>query len=780
LSVVLLVLCAGALAAGDTASPEVARARGLLGEGEFESAIDVLREAVAKSPFDFPLRLELARASVGLARRVAAGDDAGMAALAWLDAVSFLEDALRLRPFDDEGLRLLAEAAEGAGQPGKAADAWLKVLLALPGDASIRRRAGHALLAAGRAQEAVEAFRTAEAIEGPEAEALLARARAHDALRQSAEAMEIAARLYRLEAARGVPDSPCARGSLALLWSVARSSGRLDRLEIILAGWCERYADLTAPPYYLGCARQALGRSVPAAEAFRTLTERAPDWATGWRLLADGLLGAGKPAEAADALGKAHALAPDEGEDARLLAGIARAAAGAGDPSGALAFLDRLPAVEGGDRDLRRLRGELLLRAGRAEEAARRFSALLADDPADVGLGTRLQKAVARLLSAGAAPADLAVLRRSPAEGAGAPAMIADFEDSEVLVRLSRGAEGRREGGTFRFARRPDRGALPARLSVQFLPEIDARPYAAVRFDVRGSEGIVLRVGAKDRWDDYDLDLPMMNRFFHREAVRLSGERKTVVLPLDGFLAPGDAGTVPGLAREALRAVTFEIEPGEIYRADEVEVDNVALVTAAEVAEDLVDFEADPAESIVSFEGAAAPLQSVPRIGQTVEDYPADATTFVNPLLLGSEFEPSMAWSGQGSVRVACSTRNEPEDDRPAAMRLTFLPPRDCSGARALVFRARGEKGGERLALTIADGADEELGSDGSDAPRTLSGGRLVAGVFTLEREWKSFRVPLSDYPELDLRNVRTLRFVIGGDRNEKSARVYLDDIGLE
>jgi hypothetical protein len=87
---------------------------------------------------------------------------------------------------------------------------------------------------------------------------------------------------------------------------------------------------------------------------------------------------------------------------------------------------------------------------------------------------------------------------------------------------------------------------------------------------------------------------------------------------------------------------------------------------------------------------------------------------------------------------------------------------------------------GGRDRRTIADGADEELGSDGSDAPRTLSSGRLVAGVFSLEREWKSFRVPLSDYPELDLRNVRTLRFVIGGDLNEKSARVYLDDIGLE
>ncbi len=780
-AVVLAALLPPLAAAGEPAPLD--RARALIEAGELQAAIDLLQQEIETNPTVFDLRLELARAGAGLARVVGVEDGASAAALAWLDALKWAEEASRLNPIDREGLRLIAEAAEGAGEAGKATEAWLRLVQYAPDDLAVLRRAGFALAIAGRHAEAVEAFRTAEAADGPEPASLLARAEAHDALGQAAEAIESAARLFRMEADRDAPSSSTARRALDLLWSAGRKAGAFDRLEAIYTAWSGRYPTLTAPPYYLGHARIARNRYVPAVEAFRVLTERAPRWAEAWRLLAGALVDARRAGEAADAMEKAIALEPPGSDDAALLDRIARAAADGGDVPAALATLERFPAFADGFPDLRLLHGDLLLRAGRDEEAARLFAALAAVMPGEEAPAARLQKAIARLLAAGGAPSDLAALRTVRPEAAGRAEVLADFEKAQVLVRTSRGADGGVEAGAFRLARRLEHPLMPATLAILLLPEIDSRPLSSLRFDVRGPAGSRLRVGAKDRWDDYDLELAAMNRFLHEQAVTLTGERQTVVLPLAGFAAPGDQGTVVRLAREGLRGVTFELRPRAGSSEDlapEVVIDDVALVAADGTAQVLADFDVPAEEVIASFEGPAAPLQSVPRIGQTVEDYPADSTTFVNPNLLGSQFDPAMAHSGTGSIRVAGETRNAEDDGRPAALRLDFRPARDFSGAKAIVFFARGEAGGERLVVTLSDRVDEEIGSPTAAAPRTFADGRLVTEAFVLDREWKAFRIPLADYPEVLPGAIRSLRFVIGGALNDKSARVYVDDVGVE
>jgi len=95
----------------------------------------------------------------------------------------------------------------------------------------------------------------------------------------------------------------------------------------------------------------------------------------------------------------------------------------------------------------------------------------------------------------------------------------------------------------------------------------------------------------------------------------------------------------------------------------------------------------------------------------------------------------------------------------------------DLAGSRALVFRARGEQGGERIRVKAAVAGDQPYG-DSSPLP-------LDSGWITLAGGWQEFRI---DAGGRDLSRVITPLMVIANDKHNPRERitVFLDDIRWE
>lgn len=95
----------------------------------------------------------------------------------------------------------------------------------------------------------------------------------------------------------------------------------------------------------------------------------------------------------------------------------------------------------------------------------------------------------------------------------------------------------------------------------------------------------------------------------------------------------------------------------------------------------------------------------------------------------------------------------------------------DLTGARDLVFRARGQQGGERIRIKAAVAGDQPYG-DSAPLP-------LDAGWITLGTDWQEFRV---DAAGRNLSRVVTPFMVIANDKHNPSGRltVFLDDIRWE
>ena len=95
----------------------------------------------------------------------------------------------------------------------------------------------------------------------------------------------------------------------------------------------------------------------------------------------------------------------------------------------------------------------------------------------------------------------------------------------------------------------------------------------------------------------------------------------------------------------------------------------------------------------------------------------------------------------------------------------------DLAGARALVFRARGENGGERIRVKAAVAGDQPFG-DTASLP-------LDSGWLTLGSDWQEFRI---DAAGRDLSRVVTPFLVMANDKHNPGGRitVFLDDIRYE
>ena len=95
----------------------------------------------------------------------------------------------------------------------------------------------------------------------------------------------------------------------------------------------------------------------------------------------------------------------------------------------------------------------------------------------------------------------------------------------------------------------------------------------------------------------------------------------------------------------------------------------------------------------------------------------------------------------------------------------------DLAGARALVFRARGENGGERIRVKAAVAGDQPFG-DTASLP-------LDSGWLTLGSDWREFRI---DAAGRDLSRLITPLLVMANDKHNPGGRitVFLDDIRYE
>jgi len=95
----------------------------------------------------------------------------------------------------------------------------------------------------------------------------------------------------------------------------------------------------------------------------------------------------------------------------------------------------------------------------------------------------------------------------------------------------------------------------------------------------------------------------------------------------------------------------------------------------------------------------------------------------------------------------------------------------DLAGSTALVFRARGEHGGERIRVKAAVAGDQPYGDS---APLPVDGGWI-----TLGGDWREFRIEAGGR---DLSRVITPLMVLANDKHNPGGRitVFLDDIRWE
>ncbi len=153
----------------------------------------------------------------------------------------------------------------------------------------------------------------------------------------------------------------------------------------------------------------------------------------------------------------------------------------------------------------------------------------------------------------------------------------------------------------------------------------------------------------------------------------------------------------------------------------------------------------------------------------------------------GNHFIPS-GWMGDVNDITFEADCSENPHSPPTCIRITYIPKGikgwagifwqypennwgskrglDLSGAKRLIFWARGEKGGEKAEFKIGLGMGKDLSYS------------ISTGIITLSKNWKKYVIPLNG---VDLRNlIGGFCWVTNTVANPKGATIYLDDIQFD
>jgi len=774
LSLLALILLAPPIPAQEPTP--LAKARALKDEGEYEKARTVLVDAIDGDPKNVPLLLEMGKVLHLRARELLA-ENASLGRLALYDAKTWYGKALALSPESIPALQLIGQVAVELGDWKAGAEAWKRAAALNPEDGESRYQLGYCLALSNRFEAAVAAFREAARILGPDPRLLLNQGISHSSLGQTSDARRCFEALVRGEIEAGRRGGRHMSRGVLWLWKIHSASEDWAGAEVVFARLAKEHPDISAAHWYLGHARLKQGNAVGAAASFGEVTTIVPTWPDGWRQLGTALVRAKEHGAAEEALVALVKLDPDGQKTQELLFEIVDALSAEGRLGDAIEAMGRLLPSFPGDSLVLEARGDLFFRAGEMEKALADYEKVIETYAFAGEAVVKAGKAGIALLRAGRAKAGSGPIPTggeavAPREGA----PILDFERPSIFVRVTPGVSGRREGGRF-VAERTGTADLFANVNITFIPTLSTKPYASLRFDVKGPEGSTLLIRAKDGYDEFGNRLDLY-RVLHRTPVVLAGEWQTVTLPLSGFATASERRPID-FEPARLRALAFQLgEPGGAAKnlAGEIRLDNVALVPEEGEPFLVASFDRTPEETLFITDGAGAAFARTLFSREQIATFVPDANTFVTREIFRDRFDEGMVHSGRGAFRLTAAKEGA------ASGVLSFNPDRSFDKATAIVFWARGAKGAEMLRVTMEDAIDSDLRNAApASAPRLMNDGRLLDGWFSLSPEWRRYRIPRAEFPDVDFGSLLRIRFHYGTpEGNAVGAVIYLDDIAWE
>jgi tetratricopeptide (TPR) repeat protein len=770
----VVLLASSARAEGDDV---LARAAELRNAGEHGQALEILGAALESKPGDAAILLEIGRTHQHQAEEVLRGSSPALGRLSLLDAGKAYRAAIAARPDWAEAHRALGGLAILSADHALAASCYGKAAELEPEDGETRYQLGYALAYLRRFREAVDAFTAAERLLGAQSRILLNLGISLHGIPDPERAKACFLRLLDLEIAAGRKGSEHARSGVLWLWRVYAHDGRYDEAEKVFAALARKHPDLSAAHWYLGYARWQGGRAALAADAFRVVVALTPAFAEGRRMLTLALTSSGRADEAVAALRGYLKIASRERTALPLVFTVA---AGVADASGADAAVDLLTSLEEtfpDDCHLVEKKADLLVAAKRLGEAAGAYRRAAELNPFSTDPAVKGQKLVTLLLRRGERPEGLAELRpqvepEEPGEGG----VLYDFEEPHVFCRVHGAARGAFDDGAFQIERTGDVGRN-AGMTLTFIPTLDTRAFTGVRCVVRGLTGETFRLMAKDAYDEFG---PRFVRLTHAMPGVFTGHPKqTVLFPLSGFEITGRR-EMP-LERARLRALVFEIGvPGaeKDKPAAEIRIEEVALVGESGRERVLATFDGPEDETLFLSGGQAGAFAPTLFTLEEAKAARADANTYVRPEILGDEFDEAFVHAGRGSFRLTARASGRAFGE----LTLGAARAETAEEATAIVFWARGARGGEKVRVVLRDALDTSLGiTHLASAPRLNVSGALIEGRFVLGKEWRKFRIPRSQFPDVAFGKLRSLEFEIGTtEGNPAGTAVFLDDIGWE
>ncbi|MEN8151109.1 MAG: tetratricopeptide repeat protein [Planctomycetota bacterium] len=747
------------------------RARALKDEGEYEKAAGLLADAIEKSPKDFDLLLEMGMVSHLKARETLA-ENASLGRLALYDARGWYEKALALKPESVPALQLSGQVSVELQDWKAGAETWRRAAELAPDSGESFYQLGYCLALSNRFEKAIEAFREASRRLGPDPRILLNQGISHASLEETAEARRCFEALVRGEIEADRRRGRHMNRGVFWLWKIHSDAADWEGAEEVFGRLAKDHPDVSSAHWYLGHARSMQRDAVGAAQAFARVTEIVPTWTDGWLKLGSTLTRAKEYGAAEDALRAAAKLDPEGQGPQDLLFEIGLALKAEGRSGDAAAMVTRLLDSFEGDALVLEFRGDLFFQAGDAKAALADYRQVVATDPFAGEAVVKAEKAVTALLRRGEPATRAETAPRKKGEGG----TILDFERPEVYVRVASGVEAGRRSGRF-TARRTGSAEEFANVTVSFVPTLDSRPYAWLRFDVKGPKGSTIVLRARDGYDEWTERLGSY-RTVHETAVELVGEWQTVTLPMAGFASRMEHRPL-SFQPSRLRTLAFQLgEPGgtEKKLADEIALDNVTLVPDEGDALVLTDFERTPGEMLFVTDGAGVAFARTLFTEEQLRTFVPDPNTYVTPEIFRDAFDPAMVHGGRGSFRMTAVR------DGAASGVLSFNPDRSFEKAGALVFFARGAKGGEKLRVTIEDAMDEDLVNPApASAPRHVLDGRILEGWYSLSPEWRPYRIDRAEFPDVDFRSLLRIRFHYGTtEGNATGTVIWLDDVTWE